>query len=74
MEKALILLHSIRIIGDNCRKIRITRGYSTLDLSAKSDVSERTIYQIESGHCNVTVKTLIYLSQALDCSVEDLIR
>ncbi len=72
-DKNLIYLHQLRTLSDNCRTIRIRKGFSTLDLSVKSEVSERTIYNIECSSGNVTIQTLINLAFALDVKLNDLL-
>lgn len=54
--------------------MRIAKGYSTLDLSVKSELSERTIYQVENGLSAINFKTLVFLAEAFQCSVEELLK
>lgn len=56
--------------------LRLKKGYTLQELAAVSGVNYMKIHQIESGKIkpeNLTVKTALKLSKALDCSPEDLI-
>ncbi len=74
MNADLQFLNRLRKLSENCRGYRIGKRLSTLDLSVKSGVSEKTIYNIEASSGNVTIKILINISTALEISLEDLLR
>ncbi len=56
--------------------LRLKKGYALQELAAVSGVNYMKIHQIETGKIkpeNLTVKTALKLSKALDCTPEDLI-
>lgn len=56
--------------------LRLKKGYTLQELAAISGVNYMKIHQIETGKIkpeNLTVKTALKLSKALDCTPEDLI-
>ncbi len=56
--------------------LRLKKGYTLQELAAVSGVNYMKIHQIETGKIkpeNLTVKTALKLSKALDCTPEDLI-
>ena len=58
------------------RLLRLKKGYTLQELAAVSGVNYMKIHQIETGKIkpeNLTVKTALKLSKALDCTPEDLI-
>ena len=73
LEKSLILLKQLRVLSDNARTKRIEKGLTHEQLSDESGVNRGTIYQIESGKGNVTIKTLNDVAVALGVSVTDLL-
>ncbi|CAM3617193.1 HTH cro/C1-type domain-containing protein [Bordetella sputigena] len=56
-------------LGDRLRTLRGDRGFSTLELAARSGVSAGMISQIERGNSNPSIKTLQRLRSALGISV-----
>lgn len=47
---------------------------SILDLSVAADVSEKTIYIVESGKGNTTIRNLVNISFALNMTIDDLLK
>lgn len=56
------------------KELRRERGYSIKDLASKTNISRQSIYKIETGVCLPKITTVIALSQALDVSVEQLLK
>lgn len=55
------------------REIRKARGLSVANLSDKSGVSVSYLHNLENGHKNnPTLATLVSLTKALNCKMEDL--
>ncbi len=52
--------------------VRTAKGYSVRELAHKSGVSSSAINYIENGKRSPSLDTLIKLSNALDCRIEDL--
>jgi transcriptional regulator with XRE-family HTH domain len=62
-----------KLVGNNVRRIRATRGFSQEHLSDLSGFTQQYISDLERGLRNPTVVTLFELSQALGVSPTDLI-
>lgn len=63
-----------KIVGNNIRNIRITKGLSQFDLSVKveGDIDYTNISRIEQGRTNPTLLTLYRISKALEVPLIDL--
>jgi transcriptional regulator with XRE-family HTH domain len=59
-------------LGQNIKKIRLSKNLTQLELSIDSGVPLSQIGAIESGKINTTVRTLIKISESLDLNVKDL--
>ncbi len=53
------------VIGRNVRRLRVAKGLTQEELSARCDFDQRYISQVENGLQNLTVLSLYELSQAL---------
>ncbi|GMN06130.1 hypothetical protein MTsPCn5_15190 [Croceitalea sp. MTPC5] len=60
-------------IGKNLIYQRKLKGYSQEDLSAKTEVTVRTIQRIEKGDVNPHLQTVKLLATALDINVDELL-
>lgn len=71
MEK----LDLLKNIGKRIQEIRITKGYSQVDLAGKIEgVFDTTnVSRIESGRTNPTIFTLYRIAVALEVELEDLV-
>ena len=66
---------SISKIGRNIKRIRQEKGISQDRLSKRADLALNTIVNIESGESpNSTIETLQKIANALEVSIEDLIK
>ena len=63
-----------KIVGNNIRNIRITKGLSQFDLSIKveGNIDYTNISRIEQGRTNPTLLTLYRISKALDVPLIEL--
>jgi transcriptional regulator with XRE-family HTH domain len=70
MEKGDLL----KIIGKRIQEIRISKGYSQVDLAGKikGSIDTTNISRIESGRTNPTIYTLFRIAEALEVSLEKL--
>lgn len=67
--------NSISKIGRNIKRIRQEKGISQDRLSKRADLALNTIVNIESGESpNPTIETLQKIANALEVSIEDLIK
>ena len=64
-ETEVIYLKSLKTLSDNCRTLRIARRWTPFTLSAEANVSLQTIYNIENGAGNITIKILESVAFAL---------
>lgn len=66
----------LKIIGKNIQEIRVSKGYSQVDLVGRIEGSIDTtnISRIESGRTNPTIYTLNRIAEALEVSLEELVR
>jgi len=67
--------NSIFKIGKNIRRIRQEKGISQDRLSKQADLALNTIVNIESGeNPNPTIETLKKIADALEVSIEELLK
>jgi transcriptional regulator with XRE-family HTH domain len=58
------------------RDVRKARGMTVKQLSSKTGISFRSLGKYENGQLNIDgakLKTLVKLSLALDCKIEDIV-
>ncbi len=72
MEKSELL----KKVGKRIQELRISKGYSQVDLVGKveGNIDTTNISRIESGRTNPTVHTLYRIAQALEVSLDELIK
>lgn len=58
--------------GKRIKQLRLERGYSVVELSKRSKVSETQIRNIEAGKCVTTVLTISKLSKGLGIRIKDI--
>ncbi len=63
----------LKSLGDRVRQARARRGMTRKQLARDSEVSERYLAQIESGHGNISVLVLRQLAKALNVPVDVLL-
>lgn len=64
-----------RYLRENIRKYRKKRGLSQDRLTKMADITLTTLVKIENGlNNNPTLNTLTKLAEALDVSIDDLVR
>lgn len=59
---------------ESVRRLRLAKGLTMKELASMVDVTESQISQIETGKRNPGFETLLKLGEALECTVEELIR
>ena len=63
------------MLAENIKKFRKQRGISQEELARKAGVTYSTLIKLESGsNKNPTVKTLQQIAQALDVTLDDLVK
>ncbi|MDP1688687.1 MAG: helix-turn-helix transcriptional regulator [bacterium] len=61
-------------LGDNIKKIRTRKGLSQGDICRALDMDRGYMSAIENGKKNITISQLERLAQALDISVDKLLK
>lgn len=66
----------LKNVGKRIQNLRLSKGLSQVDLVGKiqGDIDTTNISRIESGRTNPTIFTLYRISQALEVSLEELIK
>ncbi len=59
-------------IGERLKKVRLERGYTLKDVSAKSGYSKALISRIENGNVSPSINSLLKIATALDVKPHDL--
>lgn len=60
-------------VGQNIKKIRLEKGIKQIDLAYACDFERQNMQRIEAGKTNVTLKTLLLISEALEVDVIELL-
>ncbi|MCD6019568.1 MAG: family transcriptional regulator [Bacteroidetes bacterium] len=60
-------------VGKNIKKHRLAAKIKQVDLAYACNFDKQTLYKIETGKVNLTLKTLLKLSTSLNVSVKDLV-
>ena len=66
-------MKELKIIGKNVARIRKEKGFTQEDLCGAAEIDRSYLSEIENGKMNVTVKSLVTIAEALDCTLADLI-
>jgi len=69
MERKIALVR----IGMNIRKIRDKKGISQQDLAASCNFEKSNMSRIEAGRTNLTIGTLLKISEALQVKLADIV-
>ena len=57
------------IFGENLRAARLKGGLKQSDVAERSGLSQQRLSLIESGHINLTLKTMTRLAEVVGCSL-----
>lgn len=64
----------IKIVSENVRKLRKNKYHETMEKFAeRCDIESKTIYNIESGRVNPSLKTLQKIADNTEVSVAELL-
>lgn len=63
----------IILVGNKIRKIRKEKGITQEQLAYDCNFEKSTISRIEAGRANLTLKTMVKLSQSLGVEMKDLV-
>ncbi len=62
------------VFGKNLRAARLARGLTQAEIAKVTGVPQQHLSLIEVGKQNVTLRTMVLLSEVVGCSVSDLLR
>jgi ribosome-binding protein aMBF1 (putative translation factor) len=62
------------LFGENLRTARLIAGLSQTELAARSGLSQQYLSRVETGHKNVTLRTMAALAEAVGRDVSVLLR
>jgi len=68
------MAHISKKLGQNIKKIRISKGMSQGDICRALDMDRSYMSAIENGKKNITISQLERLAQALGVSVDKLLK
>lgn len=63
----------LKKVGQNIRTIRKKKGITIKELGLECEIEKSNLIPIEQGKKNVTIKTLMKISNSLGVSVKDLL-
>ena len=66
-------MKNLKSIGGNIARIRKNKKLSQEDLSGLADIDRSYLSEIENGHKNFSMMTLLKIAHALKVPVEDII-
>jgi transcriptional regulator with XRE-family HTH domain len=61
-----------KILGKRIKYLRESKGYSLNDLASLCDLEKTAISRIENGRTNITFKTALILSIALEIELKEI--
>jgi len=64
----------IKRLGKRIVQLRKERNMMQIELATLLNIEDSALRRIESGRTNPTIKTLLRIADALDISIEELIR
>jgi transcriptional regulator with XRE-family HTH domain len=64
----------LRRLAANIRQARHARGLTQTRLAEKADLSVATLQDLEKGRYNTTILTLLHVAEALEVSLDALVR
>jgi transcriptional regulator with XRE-family HTH domain len=59
-------------IGKNIKRLRLAKGLTQVDLAHRCDIEKQNMNRIEAGKNNLTIKSLLKISAALDVNLPEL--
>lgn len=64
----------LKLIGENITRIRKSKNLSTNAFASLCEMEKSNLIPIEKGRINVTVSTLLKISNALDINITELFK
>ena len=69
----ILLVFSIRVIGNNLLAIRKKAGLTQSEVAEAADLSDRTYADIERGTVNMRIETILKICEALKITPDDIL-
>ncbi len=66
-------MQELMIIGRNIARLRKIKKLTQEDLCGMAEIDRSYLSEIENGKMNVTIKSLVQIADALECTLADLI-
>ncbi len=66
-------MQELMIIGRNIARLRKLKKLTQEDLCGMAEIDRSYLSEIENGKMNVTIKSLVQIADALECTLGDLI-
>lgn len=64
----------LKQVGLNIKRIRLDKGIKQIELAYACDFEKQNMQRIEAGKTNVTLKTLLKISEALNVDMIELFK
>ncbi|MBR4963997.1 MAG: helix-turn-helix transcriptional regulator [Alistipes sp.] len=64
----------IKLIAQNIKKIRISKGLSVQEVAYRCDIERSNLSRLEAGKTNMTIKTICLICNALNVEIVDLLK
>ena len=61
------------IFGENLKAARLKNGLKQSDMAEQTGLTQQRLSLIESGHQNLTLKTMMRLAQVVNCNVSTML-
>ena len=65
---------TIKLIAQNIKKIRISKGLSVQEVAYRCDMERSNLSRLEAGRTNMTIKTICLICTALNVEITDVIK
>lgn len=72
MKKELSPQEVITALGNNIKKIRLSKGLTARYVADKSEMDENNYSRYEKGKVNLSIDTLVRISNALEVDIKEL--
>lgn len=60
------IINRTNAFGENLKRLRFSMGFTQSDVSKRADLSQSAITQLEKGHKDPTLQTILKLAKALN--------
>lgn len=64
----------LRTFGENLRKLRKAKGYTTREFANIADIAYSQVWVLESGQGDPSLTTLLAVAEALEVGLDELVK